>query len=198
MNFIEAVLEIDGKTIVHPKALESIYRVCGWARDVPGAVAECGVYKGGTLRLMARFLPDKTIYGFDTFNGMPVEAVRDFDKHQAGDFGDTSLEEVTQFLADLPNVVLIPGIFPATFSQVPADEKFCIVHLDCDQYDSYNNALDFFMPRLSDGGYMIFDDYTHCEGAKRAIDERFPDLIKPPHVVRMEDGEYLTAVKRRD
>jgi GT2 family glycosyltransferase/MoaA/NifB/PqqE/SkfB family radical SAM enzyme/glycosyltransferase involved in cell wall biosynthesis len=197
MNFADIILEISGVTIVDSQLWEPLYRVCERVRHLPHSVAECGVYRGGSLRLLARALPDKTVWGFDTFAGMPAEMVRDFDTHRAGDFGDTSYDQVAAFLRDLNNVRLVQGVFPESFAQVPPDEKFCLVHLDCDQYDSYHAALDFFLPRLVEGGFIVIDDYTHCEGARRAIDERFPRVGKPPYAIR-KNGDFETEIFHKD
>ncbi len=196
-SFLKVVKEIDGVTIVHPWALEALWNICRQVEDLPFPVAECGVYRGGTLRLLARALPDRTIWGFDTFTGIPFEMVRAFDKHLEGEFGDTSFDKVAAFLSDLRNIKLVQGVFPSTFIHVPPDERFSLVHLDCDQYDSYLASLDFFMPRLVDGGYLVVDDYLHCEGAKRAIDERFPDVEKPPYILECKRG-FETLVTRKD
>ncbi len=196
-NLADIIREISGVTIVDSQVWENLYRVCKSARDLPGSVAECGVYRGGSLRLLARALPGKNVWGFDTFAGMPAEMVRDFDTHGVGDFGDTSFDQVAAFLHDLNNVRLVQGIFPETFAQVPSDEKFCLIHLDCDQYDSYQAALDFFLPRLTEGGFIIIDDYFHCEGARRAIDERFPRVGKPPYAIR-KNQDFETVIFHKD
>jgi ADP-heptose:LPS heptosyltransferase/GT2 family glycosyltransferase len=197
MNFADIVQEISGVTIVDSQLWEPLYRVCERVSHLPHSVAECGVYRGGSLRLIARALPDKTVWGFDTFAGMPAEMVRDFDTHSAGDFGDSSYDQVAAFLRDLNNVRLVQGVFPESFARVPPDEKFCLVHLDCDQYDSYHAALDFFLPRLVEGGFIVIDDYTHCEGARRAIDERFPGVGKPPYAIR-KNGDFETEIFHKD
>jgi O-methyltransferase len=189
------VQEISGVTIVPWKALQKLFQTCEKARDLPGSVAECGVYRGGTLRLIARALPNKTVWGFDTFVGMP-DGAKECDVHKGGAFGDTSYEQVSEFLKDLGNVHLVQGMFPDTFVQIPPEEKFCLVHLDCDQYDSYKSALDFFLPRLVDGGFLVVDDYVDCEGSRKAVDERFPEIEKFPYVIQKMGEEYKTVVFR--
>ena len=67
------IKEVLGHTIVTPSALINLLCVCTMAEELPGHVAEFGVYRGGTLRLMARCLPNKYVLGFDTFEGMPAE-----------------------------------------------------------------------------------------------------------------------------
>jgi hypothetical protein len=137
---------------------------------VRGAVAECGVYCGSTLHAMALAAPDKAVYGFDTFEGLPAEMHSDNEPHKVGDFADTSIDAVA---ADMPpNVTLMQGVFPASAAALD-NTKFAFVHLDFDFYESTRAALEWLLPRMSDGGKIVFDDYEwdHCPGVKRAIDE---------------------------
>jgi len=196
-GFLRVIQEIDGVTIVHPWALQALWGACKLVEDLPFPAAECGVYRGGTLRLLARALSDRMVYGFDTFSGVPFEMDRSFDEHHKGEFSDTDYNQVAKYLSDLPNVKLVQGVFPSTFIHVPPDEKFSLVHLDCDQYDSYLAALDFFLPRLVEGGILVIDDYLHCEGTRRAIDERFPNIEKPPYIIEKQLG-YETLTTRKE
>lgn len=45
-------------------------------RNIPGAVAELGVFRGDFTALMNRRFPDRTIYLFDTFTGFLEEDIR--------------------------------------------------------------------------------------------------------------------------
>jgi hypothetical protein len=101
--------------------------------NLPGEVAELGVYKGGSLDLLSRIFLHKILYGFDTFEGMP-EVDSNIDVHQAGDFSDTSFEKLSDYFAGT-NVKLIKGRFPDTVSQVP-ELQYCFVHIDGDIYQS--------------------------------------------------------------
>ena len=68
------------------------------------------------------------------------------------------------------------GFFPDTAGPV-ADNKFCLVHVDVDIYQSVRDCLEFFYPRLVSGGFMVFDDYEgkNCPGVRKAIDEFLVD-----------------------
>lgn len=140
--------------------------------DVPGAFAECGVYRGGILRMLAETHPERTVYGFDTFEGLPQEMWADGEPHSAGDFGDTSMESVLDEIDGCDNVSLVAGIFPESAAAIN-EETFALVHLDFDFYESTRAAIDWFLPRMSSGGAIVFDDYEweRCPGVKRAIDE---------------------------
>lgn len=144
-------------------------------KELPGDVAEIGVYKGGTAKLLASTLPEKNIHLFDTFEGMPE--VTEWDKHRKGDFSDTSLEEVRDYLKDCLNVRFYPGLFPETANLVK-ENSFCLVHVDVDIYESTKAALEFFWTRLVPGGIMVFDDYNvkTCPGTDKAVNEFFSAL----------------------
>lgn len=137
-----------------------------------GSIIECGVYKGGSLKLLAETNPNTVVYGLDTFEGMP-DVNKKFDLHNKGDFRETSEEEVLKYV-NSSNLILIKGFIPDTFKSLE-NEKFCFVHIDVDIYQSVVDCVDFLLPRLSVGGVMIFDDYgfPSCPGAKKAVDEKF-------------------------
>lgn len=76
-----------------------------------GEIAECGVYKGGTAKILAELVPDRPLHLFDTFEGMPAtDPTRDLVK--AGDFADTDIASVREYLSDHENVICVPGPGP--------------------------------------------------------------------------------------
>lgn len=159
------------------------YMLCQMARrtaQTAGEVAEVGVYKGGTARLLALSLPHKTVHLFDTFAGMPVTSA-DFDKHVKGEFSDTSLGAVQARLKDCSNVRFYAGLFPATSGPIE-QSKFSLVHVDADIYSSVRACCEFFYPRLEKDAVMVFDDYGFptCPGARKAVDEFFTDKPEIP------------------
>ncbi len=183
-------------------AFESLYRVAGphtlvsrdrcwvlWktlrqATRLPGAVVECGVFRGGTALLAAETLcaegQDRPLHLFDSFAGMP--ATRDgIDKFKAGDFGNTSAEQVARLLGPYPFARLHVGFIPATFAGVDV-ERIAWAHIDVDIYQSVRDCIAWVYPRLATGGYLVFDDYgfPSCPSARRAVDEAFTSLPEVP------------------
>lgn len=137
-----------------------------------GVVAEVGVYKGGSLKVLAQLFDDKLVLGFDTFEGLPEEQWIESEIHEPLEFNDTSLQEVQEFLADCPNVVLVKGLFPQS-GEPYKDLKFSLVHLDTDFYLSTKLSLEWFWPRMVQGGIIVFDDYNwkNCPGVLQALEE---------------------------
>lgn len=160
------------KRILSPDREASLIHWLKKVSDVPGAAAECGVYCGSTLRMLAKAAPDRSFFGFDTFKGLPTAMWSEGEVHEPGDFADTSFEAVSAYVAQCQNVYLVQGEFPASTGRQEG-EQFAFVHLDFDFYESTRLALDWFMPRMSPGGVILFDDYEwhRCPGVKRAIDE---------------------------
>jgi O-methyltransferase len=146
--------------------------------DVAGALAEVGVYRGRTAAVLRRCLPGRRFYLFDTFTGFAAEDLRveasvGGGPAEVGRHDDTSLELVKKRVGDCRDVVFCPGLFPDSAADVPAEERFCLVHFDADLYAPARAACEFFFPRLVPGGMMIFHDYhSHrWTGVKRAVDE---------------------------
>ena len=181
-HFNELMKKIYDYTLVDKKRCFMIFQFAKQAAHLSGDVAEVGVFKGGTARLLADGIKiqNKTLHLFDTFSGMPpTDPSRDIVRE--GDFKDTSLEEVKAYLSDFDNICYYQGLFPVSAKPVE-NLKFSLVHVDVDMYKSVLDCCDFFYPRIEKGGIMIFDDYGHvnCPGAKMAVDEFFSDKVESP------------------
>ncbi|MEO8754908.1 MAG: TylF/MycF/NovP-related O-methyltransferase, partial [Casimicrobiaceae bacterium] len=129
---------------------------------VEGSVAELGVYRGTTAKVLHTLLPQRRLYLFDTFEGFDARdlAHGDAGGGSSGQFMDTSLAAVARFLGDSPLIRLCPGYFPGTAAQVPEDERFALVHLDADLFKPTWDALEFFYPRVTPGGFIVLHDYS--------------------------------------
>lgn len=163
-----SVLPLQAKYVFYCLALNATLRCSG-------ELAECGVYKGGTAKILAELVPDRPLHLFDTFAGMP-ETDPALDFHKKGDFADTDIESVRQYLADHKNVTCVPGLIPGSLDVI-RDRTFSFVHIDLDLYSSIKSACEFFYPRVQPGGTLLFDDYgfPSCPGARAAVDEFFED-----------------------
>src|SRR5580765_1728422 len=116
------------KILLTPQTLYSLLQLLKRARPLDGAVVELGVYQGGALKALAEAAPEKSCYGFDTFEGQPAASWREGDFHRPGEFGDTDVDVV---MAQMPtNVTLRPGYFPA--SAAGFELPICFAHVDMD------------------------------------------------------------------
>ena len=189
-EFLRLHSEIKDHTLVDPIRCFMLYQLARNARSIGGDVAELGVYRGGTGRLLSKVLAAKTVYLFDTFDGMPVRDDRyDSPTYSREFLSDTSLGEVTQYLADRPNVAILPGFFPDSASGVGG--RFSFVHIDADVYPSTLAACEFFYPRTTPGGALLFDDFGNCPGVVQAVEEFFAD--KPEVPCYLQSGQGLVT-----
>jgi O-methyltransferase len=163
--------------------------------QIPGAVAEVGVWRGETSAFLHQAAPDRRLYLFDTFEGFPEQDLPA--GHVDRRFRDTSVEAVTARLGHAPNVVLTPGYVPDTL-QLVADQQFAFVLLDLDLFEPTLASLEFFYTRLMPGGYLVMHDYNNAESdwaCKRAFDTFLAD--RPERLVELGDV-WGSALIRRD
>jgi len=179
--------KIESLAGVTKRSLYLIYQALHQTCSIPGDIAECGVYRGGSAYLIAEVInklaPQKTIFLFDTFKGLPdgnTEYDPALDKQSA--YQDTSVESVKALLGKFNNCNINEGLFEDTLTSI-TEKTFCFVHIDCDLYDSIKYSCEFLYPRLNTGGMMVFDDYGYTidwPGAKLAVDEFFKDKKEKP------------------
>jgi O-methyltransferase len=148
-----------------------------YKRQIPGEIAELGVYQGRFAAEMNRLFPDKRCYLFDTFEGFTKEDVeKDMavsgSRVKAGDFGDTSVEQVRSRLPCPEQAVVCAGHFPESLRslQEPLPE-YCLVSLDTDLYEPTYQGLKVFYPLMSRGGAILIHDYnsTQFPGVGEAV-----------------------------
>lgn len=165
------------RTLVSPDRCYVLYTLLRQVLNVPGDIFECGVFRGGTAAMTASFLAGrrsaKRLYLFDTFGGMP-ETDTQRDLHKKGDFSETDVETVRRYVAHPSTCIFRKGFIPATFNGLE-DVQVAMAHIDVDIYRSILDSLEFIWPRLSTGGFVVFDDYgfASCPGARLAVDEFF-------------------------
>jgi len=180
-KFFDLVRKIKEETEMRLSGLDAyhIYTIVKKTEKIEGHIAEVGVYKGGSAKLI-RAATKKPIHLFDTFEGLPDLSKYDSaDKFYKGKYF-ASFESVKSYLNKYPNFYFYKGIFPSTARPIK-DKRFSFVHLDVDIYESTVNCLKFFYPRMNRGGCIISHDYPDSKGVKKAFDEFFED--KPEIII---------------
>ena len=151
---------------VRYKTLEAI---CRELTDVPGAIAELGVFRGEFAAAMNALLPERRLYLFDTFEGFdPAEAAP---KGLAAAHENASAEAVLRRLPHAERAVIRAGLFPETAAGLEK-ETFALVSLDADLEESTLAGLRWFAPRMAPGGYLLLHDWNHpgLPGVRRALE----------------------------
>lgn len=166
---------------------------------VPGEIAECGSYRGASAFFIAEATDGtrKQLHLFDSWQGLSTPVEADGAVWKAGDLTTTEAACLATLAPFAERVVSHPGWIPDRFGEVE-DLRFSLVHIDVDLHEPHRDALQFFWPRLSEGGVMIFDDYgsSFCPGARRAVDEFFGPLGQ--RVIGVPTGQaFLFKVPER-
>jgi|GEM_PF-6966980 len=160
----------DHKACIGPEKLPVLRDCVMETKSLHGDLAEFGVWKGGTARLIRHFDNKSPLHLFDTFEGIPETDTFE-GGHVQGDFDDTSLAEVQ---ALVPDARFYVGKFPLEV-EVP-DVQYKFAHVDFDTYQSTLAACTYLKDRMVPGGIIVFDDYGWgaCRGVASAIAEVFP------------------------
>ena len=116
-----------------------------------GLILEFGVRHGTSIRQLASFT-SKSIYGFDSFEGLPE------DWHQESKEVYSTRGKIPKVP---PHVTLIPGWFEETLPLFLAKhgEDVALINIDCDIYSSTKTVLDLLSPHIKKGTIIIFDEY---------------------------------------
>lgn len=150
-----------------------IYSLAKSIAKMPGTIAEVGVFRGGSAKLICEAKGDKPFYLFDTFEGLPPASEADRGIHRENQY-TCRLDDVQGYLSAYPNLSYFKGIFPQSTATTP-EQKYCFVHMDVDLYEGTKACLEYFYPRMVPGGIMISHDYSLLAGVEKAFDEFFAD-----------------------
>jgi len=193
--------DIDIVRAVTPYTMTSVEKIYELLRAVeyifhagiPGAIVECGVWRGGSMMAVARVLQQlgdtsRQLYLFDTFEGMtpPEDIDRSYRGERAAALLDAADPEASWVWAkgplDLVKQVMSQTGYPDAMisyvkgkveETIPRDApaSIALLRLDTDWYSSTYHELVHLYPRLAPGGVILIDDYGHWEGARRAVDQ---------------------------
>lgn len=153
-------------------------------RDVPGEIAELGVYRGDFARRISSLFPYRRFYLFDTFEGFDARDIAlESEQKQKTRYGNFSRVSVKSVLSKIPypdQCVVKKGYFPESLDGL--EETFSFVSLDTDLFKPTYEGLCYFYPRLSPGGYMMVHDYAPARyhGVKKAV-RQFSEEFKVPY-----------------
>jgi hypothetical protein len=188
-----------------------LYKMCS---DLPGALVECGVFKGASFVRFAAFRDlmgsaiSKKLIGFDIYGAFPKTefeddvAFRERFVNSAGEnsIGESQLMEVLRNKQCDANVELVKGDITVTVPDYVSKHpelKISMINLDTDIYEPAVCILEHLYPRLVKGGVLILDDYGTFPGETKAVDEyfkgrnvriqKFPYAMTPSYIVKTED-----------
>jgi hypothetical protein len=181
------------------------YELFKMVNGLPGAIVECGVFKGASLVRFAAFRTllssptAKRIVGFDTFGTFPetiygpdVAGRQEF-IDQAGEqsISVAQLEDVLERQGTSEDIELVAGDIVETVPEYlrrNPELRISLLNLDTDIYEPAKVILEHLYPRIVPGGVLILDDYGQHPGETDAADEYFRDTP-----VRIEKFPFATT-----
>jgi hypothetical protein len=162
-----------------------------------GDYLEFGVSRGTSTVCVFRVLQDEALdhvrlIGFDSFEGLPVEAATE--GWRPGAFRST-LGATRRYLAargvDLDRVTLVKGWFKDTLTPEARDRfaigKASLIMIDCDIYAASKEALAFCEPHIRERAIVIFDDWGHkSDVGEIGQKEAWEEFLRDHPVLRAE------------
>lgn len=160
---------------------------------IEGDFAEFGIALGGSSIVIASHRGKRKFAGYDVFGRIPeptsndgADAHKRFEVIKSGQSkglsgrpyygyqGDLYEQVSNSFGAfgmavDQRDISLHKGLFEETYSPKP-DQKYALIHIDCDWYDPVYFCLTQSSPFLSPGGVILVDDYNDYDGCRKAVD----------------------------
>ena len=133
------------------------YQVLSYALSVSklsgGLFLEFGVRSGATINHIARQIPDETVYGFDSFEGLPEDWSGWM--QVKGSFGGEGIPIVE------PNVELVKGWFDQSLPDFLQSntQDVAFIHIDSDLYSSAKTILSELAPHIKHDTIVVFNEY---------------------------------------
>ena len=125
-----------------------------------GLILEFGVHSGSTINFISNILKNNTVYGFDSFEGLPedwnISYNEKFNKHKKGYFSVDLLPKVNE------NVILVKGFFDQTLDlwiKKNNPKKIQFLHVDSDLYSSAIFVLKKLNKYIVPETVIVFDEF---------------------------------------
>lgn len=138
-----------------------------------------GVCTGKTINFIAALNPTKTIYGFDSFEGLPEDWVRKDKVMKKGTFGYKKRNFIPPVLN---NVKLYQGWFkdslPLFVKNILKNAPIAFLHVDSDIYSSAHEALEIFKDNIVPGTIIVFDEFYNYPGFENHEWKAFQEFLK--------------------
>lgn len=181
----------DAETMVGLARLNNIQKCVTDAieQGVAGDLIETGVWRGGSCIFMRSILKaygdiGRKVWVADSFEGIPKPDAKNYPADAAEERKNAfykfdqlavSEEQVRENFARYSlldsQVYFLKGWFRDTMPTIPEAQRFAVIRLDGDLYESTWDAITSLYPKLSTGGYCLIDDYGGIPACRSAVDE---------------------------
>ncbi|GHF80555.1 TylF/MycF/NovP-related O-methyltransferase [Thalassotalea marina] len=120
---------------------------------------------------------NKNLYLFDSFEGLPIATSEEdltsphvkagvWEKGTCLGLNERQLVDHCNQWLDKSKIHTVNGFFDESLASIKDNQKFCLVHIDCDLYSSITSVLEYLHKKscLSDGCVLLFDDWLCNRG----------------------------------
>jgi O-methyltransferase len=175
---------------------------------IPGDVVQCGVLRGGSMKLVAHALlslgdTHRTFFLYHTVSDLPDLGARmdpasnktedNRPKEAKWAYPAAGIRETVATSGyPMEKLKLVQGAVEQTLPGMIPDQ-IALLRLDGAWYSSIRHEIEHLYPRLSPQGILIIDGYGNDE-ARRAVDEYFSKIEKKPLLQRIHHACRL-AIK---
>lgn len=183
-------------------------------RLVDGCYVEVGCAAGAQVIAMLHGAPDKTVFAFDSFQGIPLPSNRDdqypgirmissIEQNSLPEPGtqimessgatvvplESFIEHIQKSGVKHENLRVVKGWFELT---LPNNEvgPIAILRLDGDLYHSTYIALKYLFPKVVQGGMVIVDDFE-LPGCRQACIDYFQQVKYFPKYESVSNIKYF-------
>lgn len=180
------------KYIIHYEAMKM-------TRNIPGAIVECGVFKGTSFARFSIFrelfgnYTSKKLIAFDVFSDDFPDTKFEEDKKIRQDWIDTAggssiaTDQLSSVLDrnNIKNYQLVAGDVLKTipnYAEKNKGLKISLLNIDIDFVEPTYCALEYFFPLLMPGGIVLLDNYAGespegiaLHGDTKGVDDYFKD-----------------------
>lgn len=188
------------------KSLEQVYNLAKKVEGLKGDLVECGIAMGSGIAAMKLACPEKTVWGYDSFQGIHLAGPNDTEQPGIGPIthdvhGDLLVTSgVTVHTREQVNTILyeylkfkegdfflVEGWVQETLPMIQP-KQICLLRLDMDLYDPTLCALEHLWPKLVKGGVLLVDD-GNLVGVLRACHDYFG--FEPQWIRNGENPVYI-------
>ncbi|HEX6171327.1 MAG TPA: TylF/MycF/NovP-related O-methyltransferase [Chitinophagaceae bacterium] len=198
------------------ETLHFTYETANRLKDMPGVYVECGVAAGAQIIAMAYGAPNKTIYAFDSFQGLPLPSNRDdqmpgirrlteAERKELPEPGKQVLESsgatsvsLEDFWVNIQEskvsgchrIITTKGWFEVTLIDYCFPEQISLLRLDGDLYNSTFVCLKYLFPKVIKHGVVIIDDWQ-LPGCREACIDYFNSIKYVPKYQFISDIAFF-------
>ncbi len=149
--------------------------------NIKGDYLEFGIFKGKSLyhsikvAKKLKLYNETTFWGLDSFKGFPVE---NHDFYTSENF-KSSKKTVEKFFSKYDRTNIIEGFFDQTLNSEPLINipNISFAFVDCDIYESAEEVFVYLNKKISNGGFIMIDDFTSIDNNGNYIAKSFFDIF---------------------